>query len=112
MPDGSCSVSDIQDYIACIIKTHKTLTDIPPIRTCINRINNRVVLKIKDGYKLWLQTPETKLFGSKKKVIHKTQNAENAPSLEVVLRQWSLVDNQHWQKSEVLYTFMPNKSYE
>ena len=51
-------------------------------------------------------------LAAKKKVIHKTQNAENTPSLEVVLCQWSLVDNQHRQKSEVLYTFMPNKSYE
>ena len=36
------------------------------------------------------------------------------PSLEVVevgLVQCNLVDNQYQQKSEVLYTFMPNKSY-
>ena len=33
----------------------------------INRINNRLVFKIKDGYKLELQTTETiKLFGSTK----------------------------------------------
>ena len=30
----------------------------------------------------------------------------------VVLVQCNLVDNQYQQKSEVLYTFMPNKSYE
>ena len=33
------------------------------------------------------------------------------PSLEVVLVQCNLVDNQCQQKSEVLYTFTPNKSY-
>ena len=36
------------------------------------------------------------------------------PSLEVAevgLVQCNLVDNQYQQKSEVLYTFMPNKSY-
>ena len=36
------------------------------------------------------------------------------PSLEVVevvLVQRNLVDNQYQQKSEVLYTFSPNKSY-
>ena len=44
------------------------LTAIPPIHVCINRINNRSLFKIKDGYKLELQTPETmKLFGSTKK---------------------------------------------
>ena len=36
------------------------------------------------------------------------------PSLEVVelvLVQCNLVENQHQQKPEVLYTFTPNKSY-
>ena len=32
-------------------------------------------------------------------------------SVEVVLLQCSLVENQHRQKSKVLYTFMFNKSY-
>ena len=50
----------------------------------INIINNRLVFKIKDGYKLELQTPETmKLFGSTKKLIEK-KNVENVPSLEVI----------------------------
>ena len=110
-------VSDIQDYIEYIIKRHEILTAIPPIHVYINRINNRSVFIIKDGYKLQLQTPETmKLFGNKKKdkLIDKIKNGENVPSLEVVvvvLVQCNLVDNQYQQKSEVLYTFTPNKSY-
>ena len=68
MPDGFWSVSDIQDYIKYIIKKHETLTTIPPIHVIINRINNRLVFKIKNGYKLELRTPETmKLFGRTKK---------------------------------------------
>ena len=51
LPDGSYSVSDIQDYIEYIIKKHEALTTIPRIHVYINRINNRV-FKIKDGYKL------------------------------------------------------------
>ena len=51
-PDGSYSVLDIQDYIKYIIKKHETLTTIPPIHVCIDKINNRLVFKIKDGYKL------------------------------------------------------------
>ena len=52
---------------------HETLTKIPPIHVYINRINNRLVFKIKDVYKLELQTPETmKLFGSTNKI--KRQN--------------------------------------
>ena len=115
LPDGSYPVSDILDYIEYIIRKHETLTTIPPIHVYINRINNRLVLKIKDGYRLELQTPETmKLFGSTKKLIDKTKNRENVPSLEVVevvLLQCSLIDNQYQQKSEVLYTLMPNKCY-
>ena len=30
---------------------------------------------------------------------------------QVVLVQYNLIDNQYQQSSEVLYTFMPNKSY-
>ena len=72
MPDGSYSISDIQDYIEYILKKHETLTAIPPIHVYINRINNRLVVKIKDGYKLELQMPETmKLFDSTKKLIEK-----------------------------------------
>ena len=65
----------------------------------INRINNRLVFKIKDEYNLELQTPETmKLFGSTKKLIDKTKNGENVPRLRVakaVLVQCNLVDNQY-----------------
>ena len=115
LPDGSYSVSDIQDYTEYIIKKHETLTTVPPIHVYINRINNRLVFKIKDVYKLELQTPGTmKLFGSTKKLINKTKNGEKVPSselVEVVLVQCNLVDNQYQQMSEVLYTFTPNKSY-
>ena len=63
------------------------------------------MFKIKYGYKLELQTPETvKLFDSKKKLTGKIKNGENVPSLEVVevvLIQSNLEDNQYQQKSEV-----------
>ena len=60
-------MSDIQDCIEYIIKRPKTLPTNPLIHIYINRINNRLVFKIKDGYKLELQTPETiKLLGSSK----------------------------------------------
>ena len=57
------------------------------------------MFKIKDEYKLELQTPETmKFFGSIKKLIDKTKNGEKVPSLEVVevvLVQYNLVDNRY-----------------
>ena len=68
------------------------------------------MFKIKDGYKLELQTPETlRLFGSTKKLIDKTENRENVPSLEaveIVLAQYSLEYNEYQQKSEVIYSFI------
>ena len=51
-------------------------------------------------------------IGSTKGLIDKTNNGEKVPSLEVVeavLVQCNLVDNQCQQKSEILYTFTPNK---
>ena len=84
LPDGSYSVSDIQDYMEYTIKKHETLTSIPPIHVYINRMKNRLVFKMKDGLKLELQMPEArKLFDSTKKLIDETKNGENAPSLEV-----------------------------
>ena len=72
-------MSDFQDYIQQILKKHETLAENPPIHIYINRINNRLVIKIKDGYQLELQTPETKkLFGSTKKIIVKIMNEGNA----------------------------------
>ena len=59
LSDGFFSVSDIQDFIKYIIKKHKTLTTIPPINVYINRINNILLFKIKDAYKLELLRSET-----------------------------------------------------
>ena len=109
LPDGSYSVSDIQDYIKYIIKKHETLTTIPPIHLYINRINNILVFKIKDGYKLELQMAKTmKLFGSTKKVIDKTKNGVkglNLEVVEVVLVQCNFVNNQN-QQSLNYYTLL------
>ena len=44
--------------------------DLPSMPPLEGNKNDRLVFKIKDGYKLELQTPETiKLFGSTKKLI-------------------------------------------
>ena len=63
---------------------NKTLTTIPPIHVYINRTNNRLAFKIKDGYKIEIQMPETMKFGSTKKIIERTKNKEKVPRLEVV----------------------------
>ena len=68
LPDGSYSISDIQDHFEFIIKKHRTLTENPSIQIYPNKIKNRIVFKIKTGYKLELLTPETmELLASTKK---------------------------------------------
>ena len=80
LPDGSYSIVDIQDYFEFIIKKHETLTENPPVQIYVNKIKNRIVFKIKTGYKLELLTPETmKLLGSTKKDVHKDKDGENVP---------------------------------
>ena len=47
LPDGSYSVSDIQNYSEFIIKKHETLTASPPIHVNINIAKDRLVVKLK-----------------------------------------------------------------
>ena len=115
LPDGSYSISDIQDYFEFIIKKHETLTENPSIQIYPNKIKNRIVFKIKTGYKLELLTLETmKLLGSTKEVVDKNKNSENEPKLEfveVVLVHCNLVKNDYQHASKVLFTFVLNKNF-
>ena len=115
LPDGSYSVSDIQDYFEYILKKHSESVDNLSVRTYINRIENRITFKIKNGYYLELLTPETmKLLGSTEGKITKDKNGENVPHLEVVeleLVHCNLVNNDHPQDSRILFNFVPNKSF-
>ena len=54
LPDGSYSISDIQDYFEYILKKHSESVDNPPIRIYVNRIENKITFKIKSGYYLEL----------------------------------------------------------
>ena len=124
LPDGSYSISDIQDYFVYIFKKHGENTDIKkngqttnksPIDIYVNKVENRITFKIKDGYSLELLTKETmKLLGSTENKITKDKNWENVPHLEiseVVLVHCNMVNNDYQQDSRVLYTFVPNKSF-
>ena len=85
LSDGSYSVSDIQDYFNYIIKKHETVENTPQITVYQNKIKNRLVFKIKTGYKLELLTKETiKLLGSSKSIIDSNKNSKLVPKLESV----------------------------
>ena len=113
LPDGSYNISEIQDYIEYIIKKHETIGENAPILIYANNINNRIIFKIKTGYKLELLSKETmKLLGSTKDTIDADKNSENVPRLvEVVLVHCNLVNNAYQQASKVLLTFVPDKQY-
>ena len=115
LPHGSYTIDDIQDYFEFIIRKNETLTDNPPINIYSNKIKNRIVFKIKNGYKLELLTPETmKLLGSTKNIVDKDKNSENVPkleSLEIVLVHRSLVKTDYQHASKVLSSFVPNKQF-
>ena len=115
LPDGSYSISDIQNYFEYILKKHSKSVDNPSVRIYVNRIGNRITFKIKSGYYLELLTPETmKLLGRTESKITKNKNGENVPHLEVlelVLVHCNLVNNDYQQDSRILYTFVPNKTF-
>ena len=115
LPDGSYSIADMQGYYEFIIKKHERFSENPQIQIYPNKIKNRIVFKIKTGYKLELLTPETmKLLGSTKKVVDKDKNGENVPkleSVEVVLVHCNLVKNDYQHASKVLFSFVPNKQF-
>ena len=96
-------------------KKHGVDIDKPSIQIYVNKIENRVTFKIKNGYSLELLTSETmKLLGSTKNKIIKDENDENVPHLEiteVILVHCNIVNNDYQQDSRVLYTFVPNKPF-
>ena len=83
LPDGSFSVSDIQNYFEYILKKHGKNIDNPSIKIYVNKIENRITFKIKTGYFLEVLAPETMKFGSTENKIAKDKNGENVPHLEI-----------------------------
>ena len=115
LPDGSYSISDIQDYFEYILKKRGESVNNPSIEIYVNKIENRITFKIKNGYYLELLTPETmKLLGSIESKITKDKNGKNVPHLEIVelvLGHCNLVNNDYQQDSRILHTFVRNKTF-
>ena len=114
LPGGSYTVSDIQYCFEYMIKKHETIADNPVVQIYVNKIKNRIVFKIKTGYKLELLSEETKqLLGSSKEVIDKNKDDEivlRLETVEIVLVHCSLVNNSYQEASKVLFTFVSNNS--
>ena len=108
-------MSDNQDYFEYILKKHIENIDNPSIIIYLNKIENRIIFKIKKGYYLELLTSETmKLLRSTKRKITGDKNGGNVPYLEiteVVLAHTNIVNNDYQQDLRVLYTFVLNKPF-
>ena len=65
-------------------KNHGENTDNPSVKIYVNKIENRITFKIKNGFNLELLTLETmKLLRSTENNITKDNNGENVPHLEI-----------------------------
>ena len=106
LPYGSYSVSDIEDYFEYILKKLWENSDKPSVQIYVNKIENRVIFKIKNEYSLELLMPETmKLLRSTKNLMAKDKNGEKEPYLEIteiVLVHGNIVNNDFQQDSIVL----------
>ena len=107
----SCLMDCIRYQIFKIIlntfqKKHGENIDNPSIKRYVNKIENRIIFRNKNGYSLALLTHETMiLFGSTENKITKDKNGENLPHLEiteVVLVHCNIVNNDYQQDSRVL----------
>ena len=103
VPDGSYSITALQNYFGYIIKKHETIANVSPLLIDVNKIKNRIVFKIKSGYKLELLSKETmRLLGSSVDTIDGDKNSELIPKLEsvdLVLVHCNLVNNSSYQQS-------------
>ena len=91
------------------------MSDNPPIRISIKKIEHRITFRIKSRCYLEHLTNETMiLLGSTKNKITEDEIGENIPHLEiteVVLVHCDIFNNDYEQNLRVLYTFVPNKSF-
>ena len=101
--------------MSIFLKNQGENIDKPSLKIYINKIENRIIFKIKNGYSLELLTPETmKLLESTENKITTDKNGENVLYIEiteVVLVHCNIVNNNYQQDSRVLHTFVPNKTF-
>ena len=110
LPNGSYSISDIQDYFEFIIKKHETLTENFPLQIYTNKIKNRIVFKTKTGYKLELLSTETmNQQGVQKKTLIKIklekmcQNQNLLKLFQCIVIQSITMINKHQKYYLLLY---------
>ena len=85
------------------------------MQLCVNKIKNKIVFKIKVGYKLeYISLKILKLLGSTKNDIDQNKDGGNVPkltSIEIVLRHCNLVYDNYQEASKILLNFVRNKQF-
>ena len=72
------------------MKNYQKVTNNPPTRNYINKLENRITFKIETGDYHERLTPETmNLLGSNKSKITKKENGENVPHLQIDKVVWN-----------------------
>ena len=107
----------------------QTIADKPPVQIYTNKIKNRIVLKIKTGYKIiqnyrivielykiqnYYFLKQLKYQEVQKKMLIKIKikrMCRNQRPVEVVFVHCNLVTNNFQKESKVLFTFVPNKQF-
>ena len=101
--------------LSIFYKKHGESVGNPSVQIYVNKIENRVTFKIKNGYSLEILTSETmELLGSTEKKVTKDKTSENVPYLEiteVILVHCDIVNNDYQQDLRVLYTCVPKKPF-
>ena len=82
-----------------ILKKRGKNIDEPSVKIFVNKTENRITFKIKNGYSIELLTPETmKLLRSTENKITKDKNGEDVRHLEITekeLVQCNIADNEY-----------------
>ena len=118
IPNGSYSVSDINNLIHLALNTHEDEADLFRdfgINLFANPTYNRITIETKKYYGIELSTDLAKLLGSDSLQIYGinadlTKNFENPPRIENVEKikvHCDLVHNQVQTDSRMLYSFTP-----
>ena len=88
------------------------VTDNPPIRIYVIKIENKIISKTKTGYYIEILTSEKmKLFGSTKNKITKDENDENSSHLEITEVVHCNIVNNHYQHDSCIHLFPINRLF-
>ena len=95
-------------------KTWQIIADNSPVQNYTNKIKNRIVFRIKTGYKPELSSEKISYYDVQKEMLIKIKMekmCQKLESVEVVLAHCNSVNNNYQPASKVLFTFVPKKQF-